>query len=311
MTSKTVYAVVGPTASGKTVLSLTLAQRIGGEILCMDSMQVYRRMNIGTAKPTPAEQAAIPHHLLDLVEPDEAFTVSDYEAAARPMLDALPVPLLVGGTGLYLEALSTRSSFGTVAGDEALRQQLHRVAEREGVNALHARLAACDPVSAARIHPNDVRRVVRALEVYTLTGRPFSQLTVRQTDDRYRFCLIGIDLPREALYRRINARVEQMMAQGLLKEVRALRDSGVPEDAQAMQGLGYKELYAYLDGEMSLDAAVSLIQMRTRHYAKRQLTWFRRDDRIHWLSFTDDPEALAGQALHIIKQSEEHRHESV
>ena len=301
---KHVIAVVGPTASGKTALSLPLAGRLGAEILCMDSMQVYRGMDIGTAKPTREEQLLVPHHLLDVCDPADSFTVTDYANAAKPLIDTLPTPMLVGGTGLYLQALSTSSSFGEVSADEELRRELHRIADEKGVDYLHNELGKVDPVSAAKFHADDVRRVIRALEVYKLTGKPISAQRDTYEDSPYAFTLFGISLPRDVLYERINRRVDLMMEAGLLNEVRALKDRGVPADASCMQGLGYKELYEYLDKRVSLPDAVSLIKLRTRHFAKRQLTWFRRDERIHWLDGSLAPDTLLSEALEILHRNE-------
>lgn len=283
---KTVLGLVGPTASGKTAVSIALAKALGGEILCMDSMQIYRRMDIGTAKPTAAERAAAPHHLLDVCDPKDAFSVTEYAALARPLLDALPAPILVGGTGFYLRALSLPLDFGFVKGDEAVREKYQTLLEQEGKDALHDRLLAVDPKSASKLHPNDTRRVIRALEVYDLTGKPFSsQKMPDETDAPYDFQLFAIDFPRETLYARIERRVDEMMEMGLLSEVEGLLKSGVPLAAQSMQGLGYKELAPCILEHAPLADAVALIKQRTRNYAKRQLTWFRADKRIRWIPF--------------------------
>ena len=281
---KRVLGLVGPTASGKTALSLLVAERLGGEILCMDSMQIYRGMDIGTAKPTKEEQARVPHHLHSFLNPDESFSVSQYAQKAREVIEQVEVPILVGGTGMYLQSLSLPMDYGAVGGDEAIRKKYHEIADTQGVNALHDLLKQVDPASAQKLHPNDVRRVVRALEVYDLTGVPLSsQKMPGRSEAPYDFQLYAIDLPRNILYDRVERRVDEMMRQGLLDEVRRLKESGLSSDAQSMQGLGYKELWPVLTGEASLPDAVSLLKLRTRHYAKRQLTWFKRDERIHWL----------------------------
>ena len=285
---KRVLGIVGPTASGKTALSLPVAERLGAEILCMDSMQIYRGMDIGTAKPTREERARVPHSLLDLIAPDQPFTVAQYAAAARERIESAPIPLLVGGTGLYLQALSLPMEFGAVPGDEALRARYHRLAQEQGEDALFALLRARDPVSAQRLHPHDVRRVVRALEVFELTGQPLSQQKMPGPEDSpYDFQLYALSLPRETLYQRVDARVDEMLRQGLLEEVRRVRREA-PPDAQSMQGLGYKELLPVLEERMPLEEAASLLKLRTRHFAKRQLTWFKRDERIAWLPFQVD-----------------------
>ncbi len=288
MDKKTVYGLVGPTASGKTALSLRLARELGGEILCMDSMQIYCGMDIGTAKPTAEERAAAPHHLLDIADPTQPFSVTEYTVRARPLLERLRAPILVGGTGFYLRGLSQPMDYGYVPGNQTIRDRYEALAARDGVEAVHAALAAVDPASAARLHPNDLRRVVRALEVYELTGTRFSEQKIPDgADSPWRFVLFALDWSRETLYDRINARVDVMLEEGLLNEVKGLLDRGVPTDAQAMQGIGYKELIPVLTAGAALDEAVELIKRRSRNYAKRQLTWFRADKRIHWLSMPE------------------------
>ncbi len=282
---KRVLGLVGPTASGKTALSLLAAERLGGEILCMDSMQIYRGMDIGTAKPTKEEQARVPHHLH--LNPDESFSVSQYAQKAREVIEQVEVPILVGGTGMYLQSLSLPMDYGAVGGDEEIRKKYHAIADTQGPEVLHALLKQVDPTSAQKLHPNDVRRVVRALEVYDLTGVPLSsQKMPGRSDAPYDFQLYALELPRNVLYDRVDRRVDEMMKQGLLDEVKKLKDSGLSPDAQSMQGLGYKELWPVLTGETSLSDAVSLLKLRTRHYAKRQLTWFKRDERIQWLPWS-------------------------
>lgn len=289
MMKKKIIGIVGPTASGKTALSLPLAARLGGEILCMDSMQVYRHMDIGTAKPTAGERKTVPHHLLDIVSPFDAFSVSQYTSLARPLLETIPVPILVGGTGLYLQGLSQDMAYGKVGSDESIRARYHLLADTEGKRAVHQCLEKVDPVTAARLHENDIRRVIRALEVYELTGTPLScQPRPSPEDEPYRFFLYAFSLPRETLYARCDARVDEMLKSGLLDEIRALKAMGVTEEHPSMQGLGYKELFPVLEGRGSLADAVSLIKLRTRHFAKRQLTWFRRDERIVWLDWYED-----------------------
>lgn len=281
---KPVVAIVGPTASGKTALSLPAAKALGGEILCMDSMQVYRGMDIGTAKPTKAERSIVPHHLLDMLDPGDSFSVSQYAEAARACISQVRLPILVGGTGMYLQSLSQPMNYGTVAGDEEIRQKYHALADTQGPQAVHRELNKIDPPTAARLHPNDLRRVIRALEVYELTGVPFSQQkTPDEQDAPYDFRIYALDLPREALYGRVNRRVDEMMDAGLLSEVQRLLDGGLSPEAQSMQGLGYKELAPVILRRAPLSEAVDLIKLRTRHFAKRQLTWFRRDQRIRWL----------------------------
>ncbi len=296
MKNKTVCVLCGPTAGGKSEAAMRLAEMTGGEILCMDSMQVYRDMDIGTAKPTPEDRRRVPHHLLDLCPPERSFSVSDWSESCRPLLRSVGFPILVGGTGLYLDSVSYEQDFGSVGADEALRAKYHALADNEGSAALHAVLASRDPAAAARLHPNDVRRVVRALEVLDLTGSSITSFTQRRAPEGLDFRIFAIDRPRDALYRRIDQRVGEMMKAGLEEEVRALWDRGVPRDATAIQGLGYKELYDHFDSLLSLGEAVDAIRVRTRHYAKRQLTWFRRDRRVCWIP-ADVPGGIAEEIL--------------
>ena len=282
------FVVTGPTATGKTARAVHLAKAIGGEIISADSRQIYRGMDIGTAKPTAEEKAQAPHHLLDVADPAEPFSVTQYTALARPLLERIPAPILVGGTGFYLRGLSQPMDYGYVRGDQAIRDRYEAMAASEGVQAVHDRLRAVDRVTAERLHPNDLRRVVRALEVYELTGTRFSEQKPPDPEDMpWRFLLFALDWPRDTLYRRIDARVDVMMAEGLAEEVRRLLDSGVPADAQAMQGIGYKELIPVLRDNAPLEEAVELIKRRSRNYAKRQLTWFRADKRIHWITMNE------------------------
>jgi tRNA dimethylallyltransferase len=274
--------LTGPTGSGKSQLALDLAQRLDAEIVSMDSMALYRRMDIGTAKPTAEERRRVPHHLLDVLEPWESASVAWWLRRAADCCANISErgkrPLFVGGTPLYLKAL-LYGLFDAPPAEETIRRRLYAEADALGGAALHARLAAVDPVSAARLHPNDVRRVVRALEVWELTGRPLSawqtqwSTAANPPNDPRCLCL---DRPRAELYARIDARVERMIAEGLVEEVRALRQLERPLSREAAQALGYKEMFAYLDGQADLTATVQRIQMRTRNFAKRQMTWFRR-----------------------------------
>lgn len=282
------WVLTGPTASGKTALSLRLAQEHGCEIVCMDSMQIYRGMDIGTAKPTAAERAQAVHHMLDVADPTEDFSVARYqemaEACIADILSRGRQPLLVGGTGLYLRALREPMAMGEAAADEGIRQELQRVADAPGgKEQLHEQLAAVDPVTAQRLHVNDVRRVIRALEVYRLTGRPFSQQTQLSTKSRFRYRVATLEMNRELLYRRIEQRVDQMLQDGLAQEVTNLLKSGVPRDAKAMKAIGYKEIIPYCLGETTLAEAVYALKLNTRHYAKRQLTWMRREEAVLWV----------------------------
>jgi tRNA dimethylallyltransferase len=288
--------LTGPTGSGKSGLALDLAERLGAEIVSMDSMALYRRMDIGTAKPTADERRRVPHHLLDVLDPWESASVAWWleraAACCRDITQRGKRPLFVGGTPLYLKAL-LHGLFDGPPADESLRRRLSEEAAASGGAALHARLAAVDPVSAARLHPNDLRRVIRALEVWELTGRPISDWQTqwatgsreqgtgnREQSGRFPvpcslFPVLCLDLPRGELYARIDARVERMIAEGLAEEVRGLRQLERPLSREAAQALGYKEMFDFLDGRASLEETVRRVQTRSRNFAKRQMTWFR------------------------------------
>lgn len=301
-----ILGFVGATASGKTSLALEVARHLPCEIVCMDSMQIYRRMDIGTAKPTAEEQAVAPHHMVDIIDPCDSYSVAEYVDAARKVISAIlqrgNIPVLVGGTGLYLQGLTLPMNYGGLPSDPAIRQQLTDDLSAIGAEKMHERLAAIDPTAAARLHPNDTRRVIRALEIFMLTSIPMSQhKTPTDADSPYQFSLYAIDWPRHELHQRINLRVEQMMQAGLLDEVRSLVASGVPVDAQSMQGLGYKELLPVLMHKEALAPAIEQIKTGTRNYARRQLIWFRRDKRIEWISSSE----IHTAAQHIIQNWKE------
>ncbi len=286
-------ALVGPTATGKTETALLVAEAVGGEIVNADSMSFYRGMDIGTAKPTTEERARVLHHLVDILNPDEPFTVAEYKARAEAAIDDLlargRVPTLVGGSGLYVRAVVSGASFTQAPPDPELRQQLTAEAEREGTEALHARLAEVDPEAAARITSRDLKRIIRALEVYLTTGETISSLQAldRERPPRYNTCQFGLTLPREELYRRIEARIDQQLAAGLVAEVQGLLGRGYHEGLVPMKGLGYAQLARYLRGACSLDEAVVALKRDTRRFAKRQLTWFRADKRIQWVDMME------------------------
>lgn len=274
------WFIGGPTAAGKSAVGLELARRLNGEIAGLDSMTLYRGMDIGTAKPSADERARIPHHLFDILDPWEDFSVAEYHQAAerviRELLDRGKTPIFVGGTGLYLRSLLRGVFEGPPAVPE-LREEYKRIAAIEGEAKLHTRLAAVDPVTAARLHPHDVRRVIRALEVYESTGKPLSEqqqepALPEEQRPRHVFWLWP---PRDWLYERINMRVDSMMAEGLLEEVRRLHELPQGVSHTARQGLGYKELFDHLEGKISLRQAIQTIQTRTRQFAKRQHTWYR------------------------------------
>ena len=292
-------AIVGATATGKTALAVQLAERLGGEVINADSRQVYRGMEIGTAKPSAEERARVRHWLLDVVAPDEPFSLGRYldlaQEALRDCWSRGVLPLLVGGTGQYVWALLEGWTVPRVPPDRALRAELEARAAREGSEALVRELREVDPESAARIDPRNVRRLVRALEVYRVTGRPLSAWRQRRAP-AFAWTAIGLACERSELYRRIDARVEAMVAAGLLEEVRGLIDRGYGCELPAMSGIGYRQVCQYLRGELSWEEAVARIKTETHRLARMQHTWFRRDDpRIHWLDVTRSdpfPEAL-------------------
>lgn len=282
------WVLTGPTASGKTALSIRLAKEYDCEIVCMDSMQIYRGMNIGTAKPTTEEMDGVPHHMIDVADPAEAFSVARYQEMAEACIADIHArgkrALLVGGTGLYLRALRQPMAMGDVSADDSIRAELEALAAEEGgKQRLHDMLEAVDPETAARLHLNDVRRVVRALEVYRLTGVPFSKQPKLQTESRFSYHVASLTMDRALLYARIEKRVDQMIEAGLVDEVRSLLDSGVPADCQAMKAIGYKEIVPYIRGESTWAEADYLLKLNTRHYAKRQLTWMRREEDVCWV----------------------------
>ncbi len=291
-----VLAVVGATASGKTALSIALARALGGEVVSFDSMQVYRGMDIGTATPTPAELSAVPHHLINIKDPRDAYSCADFVALARELVTSLTkrrvLPVFCGGTGLYLDGLLRGGAYENAPpSDMALREQLLKDASCDGAKALWERLRAVDPDSAAAIHPNNVKRVARALEIYLCCGKTKTQLDreSRAADGPYRATVIGLQYQsRELLYERIDRRVDQMIRDGLIDEVRHLAERGVFSDSPtAAQAIGYKELLGYLRGECSQAQAVEQLKLATRHYAKRQMTWFRAQSYVQWIAADD------------------------
>ncbi len=303
-------AIVGPTACGKTGLSLNMAKHLPVEIVCMDSMQIYRGMDIGTAKPTAQEQSAAPHHMLDVADPRESYSVARYRKDAKQVIDGIlrrgHVPILVGGTGMYLRALSLPMAYGGTDGDAAIRARYEDMAQALGNEAVHALLKKTDPETAARLHPNDLRRVIRALEVYEVTGAPLSKQTMPDyADGDYRILPFMPVWEREKLYERINARVDIMMRDGLASEVERLLESGVPEDAQSMQGIGYKEMIPCIKGRASLKDAADEIRLRTRQYAKRQMTWFRADERVRGLDAAQGEETMLGAVLSALSEEKD------
>ncbi|MTI61182.1 MAG: tRNA (adenosine(37)-N6)-dimethylallyltransferase MiaA [Firmicutes bacterium] len=292
--------LLGPTGVGKTGFSLKIARRMNFEIISADSMQIYRRMNIGTAKVGNEERKVVRHHMIDIIEPDDDFSVADYKALVDKLIPEIVKrgarPMLVGGTGLYIKSVMRGFLFPEMKINKKLRSQLFQEAEDKGNIYVHNKLKEIDPELADKLHPNDLRRVIRGIEVYEETGKTTSYFKKKQTEtpDRYKSLKIGLHRERSELYKRINQRVDKMIEDGLIEEVERLLEDGFKISGTALQGLGYKEIISYLKGEYDLAEAVRILKRDTRHYAKRQLTWFRRDKSIKWinLSLLDSEEVL-------------------
>jgi tRNA dimethylallyltransferase len=283
--------IIGPTAVGKTKLSIELAKKLNSEIISGDSMQIYRGMDIGTAKITPGEMEGIPHHLIDIKDPKESFSVAEFQQMVRELINDIhsrnKMPMIVGGTGLYIQSVLYDYQFPDTPPILDLRKKLEKEAEEKGIDFLHERLKHVDPESANRIHPNNRRRVIRALEIYYSTGKTMTELLKSQSKiPQYDAAVIGLTMDREKLYDRINQRVDQMMKNGLLEEVKTLYEQGL-RDCQSVQAIGYKELYAYFDGKISLEEAIEQLKQNSRRYAKRQLTWFRNKMDVKWFDMTN------------------------
>lgn len=284
--------IVGPTAVGKTEIAIQLAHQLDAEIVSLDSRQIYREMDIGTAKPTADQRGAVPHHLIDCVDVDQPFSVAEYQRLADAVITQIRERgkqiMAVGGAGLYFRGLID-GLFDGPGADAGIRAKLQWEADELGNFALHERLRRCDPEAADRVHPNNLVRVIRALEVYELTGKPISVLQQqwKMDEPRYSFRAFGLDMPREELYRRIEDRVDLMVEAGLVEEVKGLLERGYPRNCVAMRSFGYKELIDYLDGVRTLDEAIALLKQNTRRFAKRQLTWFRNDPRIEWIDISE------------------------
>ncbi len=280
--------LAGPTAVGKTAASIRLAKAVGGEIISADSMQVYRHMDIGSAKIRPEEMEGVPHHLVDVLEPEEDFNVVRFQQMAKTAAEEIyargRIPIAAGGTGFYIQALLYDIDFTENDGDSSFRRELEKTAEEKGGEYLHALLQEADPEAALQIHPHNIKRMIRALEFHHQTGGKISEHNEREREKEspYQYAYFVLTDERSRLYDRIDRRVDLMMEEGLLDEVRFLKERGVRRDSTAMQGLGYKELYACLDGEYPLEEAVRIIKRDTRHFAKRQLTWFKRERDVIW-----------------------------
>ena len=303
--------LAGPTAAGKTALSVTLAKQINGSVISADSMQVYRYMDIGSAKIRTEEMQNIPHYLIDELLPDEEFNIVLFQKLAKKYLAEIyaagRIPILAGGTGFYIQSVLYNIDFSREESSPAIRKELAEIAENEGTEALHERLAKVDADSAQAIHPNNVKRIIRALEFYRQNGYPISKHNreERQKSSPYNFAYFVLTDDRKRLYAQIDRRVDLMMEQGLNDEVKRLKEMGCHKGMVSMQGLGYKELLMHLNGEISLDEAVYRIKRDTRHFAKRQLTWFGRERDVNWLdksAFGYDTDAIAAEMLSVLKE---------
>ena len=282
--------LTGPTASGKTALSVELAKKIGGEIISADSMQVYRHMDVGSAKVTKEEMGGVPHHLIDVLDPQDAFNVVVFQEMAKKAMKEIyangHIPIVAGGTGFYIQALLNDIDFTENDGDTEYRQLLEKLAAEQGAEVLHEKLRQVDPASADAIHANNVKRVIRALEFYQQTGKKISEHNEeeRQKESPYNFAYYVLNMDRALLYSRIDQRVDLMVEHGLVEEVEKLKSMGCTRDMVSMQGLGYKEILDYLGGECSLEEAIYVLKRDTRHFAKRQLTWFKREKEVTWIT---------------------------
>ena len=306
MKKKPLIILTGPTAVGKTKASIGLAKAVDGEIISADSMQGYRHMDIGSAKIKPEEMEGIPHHLIDVLEPDDEFHVVKFQQLAKKAMRKIwergHIPIVTGGTGFYIQALLYDIDFDENEKEDACRKELEAYAREHGAEALHEKLALVDPASAEMIHPNNIKRVIRALEFYEQTGKRISEHneTQRQRESPYAFAYFVLTDDRAHLYERINRRVDQMIEEGLVNEVQALKDKGYTKQLVSMQGLGYKEILDYLDGNCTLEEAIYTIKRDTRHFAKRQLTWFKRERDVIWInkqSFGYDAEQILDEML--------------
>lgn len=305
--------IVGPTAVGKTAVSIDLAKKINGEIISADSMQIYKYMDIGTAKVSKEEMENIPHYMLDIVYPDEDFTVAEYKEKAEYYIHKInmsgKIPIIVGGSGLYLNSIVYELKFTRVETNEEFRKKYNQIADTYGNQYIYDELCKVDPLSAQRINPNDRKRIIRALEIFHETGKPMSYYNkdFRKEVDKYNLAMFGLTMDRRKLYPRINKRVDEMIEKGLIEEVQKLLDMGYTKDLVSMQGIGYKEIIPYLEGKIELDKAIEILKRNTRRFAKRQLTWFRRDNRIEWIdvsqfdSIDEVTEFIINSAKKIIK----------
>lgn len=291
--SNKIIVIVGPTAVGKTYVSIELAKKLGTEIISADSMQIYKGMDVGTAKIKTEEMQGIKHHMIDLIYPDENYSVSDFKSEAEKNIDEMilrgKVPVIVGGSGLYVNSLIYDLDFSNAKSNEKLRDYYTYYHKEHGEDALYEKLKKIDPESAEKIHKNNVKRVIRALEVYDLTGRKFSETNtdIRKKSSKYDFILIGLSMDRKILYERINQRVDKMINEGLVEEVKSLLDKGFEKNLISMQAIGYKEIIEFLEGNITFEEAVNILKQNTRHFAKRQFTWFLKDENVKWFDIED------------------------
>lgn len=311
MMKKPLIILTGPTAVGKTKASINLAKAIGGEIISADSMQVYRHMDIGSAKITPEEMQGVKHHLIDVLEPDEEFHVVKFQRLAKKAMEEIyakgKIPIVVGGTGFYIQALLYDIDFTENNEDTAYRRELEHIADTKGAEYLHEMLKAVDEKSAQNIHANNVKRVIRALEFFKQTGQKISEHNEkeREKESPYQFCYFVLNDIREHLYKRIELRIDEMLKEGLVAEVEMLKEKGYTREMTSMQGLGYKEILDYLNGVFSLEEAVYILKRDTRHFAKRQITWFKREKDVIWINkdeFDYDEEKILSFLLEKIKE---------
>ena len=309
---KPMVVLTGPTAVGKTKLSLSLAEAIGGEIISADSMQVYRHMDIGSAKIRPSGMQGIPHHMIDILEPWEPFNVVIFQERCRECLEGIyergHIPIVTGGTGFYIQALLKDIDFTENEENTAYRKELEQLAEEKGAEYLHGMLQQVDEEAAEKIHANNIKRTIRALEFFELTGKKISEHNTEEGEKKsaYQSCYFVLNDDREKLYARIEQRIDEMLAEGLVEEVKALQKMGCTRNLVSMQGLGYKEILAYLDGETDLETAVEVLKRDTRHFAKRQLTWFRREKDVYWVDkekFDYDEEKMLSYMLSVLKET--------
>lgn len=310
MSSKIPLVVlVGPTGIGKTEISIKLAKKLNGEIISADSAQIYRYMNIGTAKIKEKEKEGIPHYLIDIVNPDEEFTVADYKEMATKCIEDIysrgKLPMVVGGTGLYVNSLVYDLNFIDVAPNNDFREKYNKLADKYGNEYIYNKLQEIDPDSTNRISISDRKRIIRALEVYNETGKPMSKYykNFRKYNENYDIAMVGLTMNRKRLYQRINIRVDKMIEEGLIEEVKNILDMNYSENLNSLKALGYKEIISYLNGKKTFDESISLLKRNTRRFAKRQLTWFRRDNRIKWIDYDDfnDKEEVIKYIIKYIK----------